>query len=152
VTRAREAAARPARGQGGRATAARTTPGRLAPLVTPAAGSLVEAFGVQRAPGLRSDTVTWSTRRRAQVVAPAGGEVAFAAPWRNFAQVLIIRVDADYAVVLTGMETLSVREGQSVRAGQPVGAMPDRTSPAPRLALQLRRDGNAIDPGPWLRR
>jgi murein hydrolase activator len=121
-------------------------------LTLPTSGTLVERYGAVVAPGLTADSVTWSTRRAAQIVAPASGEVAFADAYRDYGQVLIIKASDDYAVVLTGLASLMVREGQTVRAGQPVGEMADRTSPAPRLKLQLRRGGDTIDPQPWLSR
>ncbi|MFT6460594.1 MAG: septal ring factor EnvC (AmiA/AmiB activator), partial [Maricaulis maris] len=41
--------------------------------------------------------------------------------------------------------------GQSVLAGEPVGAMSENAQPASDLYLELRRNDDAIDPGPWFR-
>jgi septal ring factor EnvC (AmiA/AmiB activator) len=57
--------------------------------------------------------------------------------------------------VLAGFERLDARAGQSVRAGAPVGVMPGwdpRGGGAkPLLYVELRRDGQPVDPTPYLR-
>jgi septal ring factor EnvC (AmiA/AmiB activator) len=86
----------------------------------------------------------------APVAAPASGEVAYAGVFRSYGQVLILNVDGGYALVLTGLDAISVQVGDRVRAGQPVGTMPASAIPAPELYVEVRRDGRAIDPGAWL--
>jgi septal ring factor EnvC (AmiA/AmiB activator) len=49
---------------------------------------------------------------------------------------------------LAGLEALEASVGQSVIAGEPVGTM--RTEGAPSLYLELRRQGQPINPLPWL--
>ena len=89
-------------------------------------------------------------RASAQVVSPASGEVAYAGVFRSYGQVLILNLDGGYAVVLTGLQTISARVGERVRAGQPVGEMSANASPAPELYVEVRRDGQPVDPGRWL--
>jgi septal ring factor EnvC (AmiA/AmiB activator) len=84
---------------------------------------------------------------------------------------LIINAGGGYYVVLAGMERISVEVGQFVLAGEPVATMGDgstRTASAvalgasqpigasqalgagqPVLYVEFRKDGAAIDPGPW---
>ena len=62
-------------------------------------------------------------------------------------------------MLLAGLDRISVLPGQFVLAGEPVGAMGDgavRMAAAaaigaaePVLYIELRKDGTAIDPGPW---
>jgi septal ring factor EnvC (AmiA/AmiB activator) len=62
-------------------------------------------------------------------------------------------------VVLAGMARLDVQPGQFVLAGEPVGAMQSTQIAAasgvelgtvrPVLYVEFRRDGDAINPGPW---
>ena len=61
--------------------------------------------------------------------------------------------------MLTGMERLVVGTGQFVLAGEPVGSMGNGTTRTaatiavgamkPVLYIEFRKDGTAIDPGPW---
>ena len=62
-------------------------------------------------------------------------------------------------MVLAGMKRINVEAGQFVLAGEPVANMGDgsvRTAAAmaigaaePILYMEFRKDGAAIDPGPW---
>lgn len=140
------------------ATARRNRPAGSSsgPSVVPAAwmapvdGTIVRGFGAQGAAGAASQGVALRTRSRAQVVAPATGEVTYAGPFRSYGQVLILNFDGGYALVLTGLETVTAQVGQTVRAGQPLGEMSSSDTTAPELYVEVRRDGRAVDPGRWL--
>ena len=83
----------------------------------------------------------------------------FSGPYRSYGQLLILSAGGGYHVVLAGMERINVEVGQFVLAGEPVGIMGDgsaRTAAAiaigaarPVLYVEFRKDGAAIDPGPW---
>ena len=85
--------------------------------------------------------------------------MVFAGPFRSYGELLIINAGGGYYVVLAGMERISVEVGQFVLAGEPVATMGDgsiRTASAlalgaaqPILYVEFRKDGAAIDPGPW---
>jgi septal ring factor EnvC (AmiA/AmiB activator) len=95
------------------------------------------------------------------VASPSDGWVAFSGPYRTYGQLLIINAGGGYYVVLAGMERINVEVGQFVLAGEPVATMGDgsaRTALAtvsalgasqPILYVEFRKDGTAIDPGPW---
>lgn len=127
-------------------------------LALPARGKLVQGFGDQtntgHARGLRV-----LTRAGAQVVAPFDGRLVFAGPFRDYGQLLIIEHSDGYHTLLAGMERLEVGVGQPVVSGEPVGVMGKKTftgggqSPVaagPQLYIELRRDGEPINPMPWL--
>lgn len=120
----------------------------------PATGRIVQGYGVRSAGGPATQGVTMRIRPGGQVVAPTSGEIAYAGAFRGYGNVLILNVPGGYALVLTGMESLRVRAGEAVAAGQPVGEMPataDATdTPAPELYVEVRRDGRPIDPSRWL--
>lgn len=116
----------------------------------PAEGRLVRAYGVRENGAPPTQGATVRTRAGAQVIAPAAGEVAYAGLFRSYGQVLILNLDGGYAVVLTGMAAIGVRVGDTVRAGQPVGEMPQSDMTAPDLYVEVRREGRPIDPGRWL--
>ncbi|HRP11816.1 MAG TPA: peptidoglycan DD-metalloendopeptidase family protein [Terricaulis sp.] len=117
----------------------------------PAEGQIVAAFGAREsaaAPAAQGARVR--TRAGAQVVSPAAGEVTYAGPFRSYGQVLILNLDGGYALVLTGLDNVRVRVGDTVRSGQPIGEMPISDMTAPELYVEVRRDGRPIDPGRWL--
>ena len=120
-------------------------------LQSPASGAITRRFGHVAEDGTRSDGIFIRTRPRAQVVSPFDARVEFAGPFNTYGGLLILTVGDDYYIVLAGMAVTYASVGQSVLAGEPVGAMPDQAQPAPDLYLELRRDGDAIDPAPWIR-
>ncbi len=119
--------------------------------LAPAEGQIARNFGASVAGGPPAQGVALRTRVGAQVVAPAAGEIAYAGLFRGYGQVLILNLDNGYAVVLTGLDTLSARVGDNVRAGQPIGEMSASATPAPELYVEVRRDGQPVDPARWLR-
>jgi septal ring factor EnvC (AmiA/AmiB activator) len=119
--------------------------------LAPAAGRIVRNYGASVAGGPPSQGVAVRTRAGAQVVAPASGEVAYSGLFRSYGQVLILNVEGGYALVLTGLDALSARTGETVRAGQMIGEMAASDTPAPELYVEVRRDGQPLDPVGWLR-
>ena len=144
-------------------------PGRLKPQTAfgdsrgqvplPAAGAILKAFGSPDGLGGSERGVSLATPARATVSAPADGAVLFAGPYRSYGQLLIIDAGGGYYVLLAGMDRINVGSGEFVLAGEPIGVMGDgsarmATSAAvgaarPVLYIELRKDGTAIDPGPW---
>ena len=128
----------------------------------PVSGTLAtrygEAAGNTEDPGLRAKGITLATRGGAQVVAPFDGIVAFAGPFRGYGQLLIIEHSEGYHTLLAGMGRIDAVVGARVLAGEPVGIMenaPDEKGSnekagAPSLYVELRRDGQPINPLPWL--
>jgi septal ring factor EnvC (AmiA/AmiB activator) len=134
-----------------RAAATKAAPVSRASLIrlTPAAGEIVRRFG-DRGPAGAAAGMTIRTRPGAQVLAPAAGTVAYAGPFRGYGNVLILDVEGDYAVVLTGPSALLATAGQRVLAGQPVAEMGRDATTAPELYVEVRRAGRPVDPGRWL--
>ena len=119
-------------------------------LKPPVAGSLARAFGEKLPTGGKSEWVAFATRANAQVVAPVGGTVEYARPFRTYGSMLILRTSDGYHVILTGMSRIYVTEGQGVSAGEPVGRMPDRAEPVPELNMELRLGDKVMNPADWL--
>jgi septal ring factor EnvC (AmiA/AmiB activator) len=144
-------------------------PARLAPKIAftdargllplPVAGRIIKSFGAPDGIGGVEKGLSLGTRPSAPVAAPSDGWVAFSGPYRTYGQLLIINAGGGYYVVLAGMERISVEVGQFVLAGEPVATMGDgsiKTASAlalgaaqPILYVEFRKDGAAIDPGPW---
>ena len=118
--------------------------------IAPAQGQISRAYGARLAGGPATQGATVRTNSAAQVVSPAAGEVAYAGSFRSYGNVLILNLDGGYALVLTGLEAINVRVGETVRAGQTVGQMAATASPAPELYVEVRRGDQPVDPGRWL--
>ncbi len=119
-------------------------------LTYPAIGSIVRRFGeVEGAVHVRGIRI--STRENAQVVSPYDGQIVFAGPFRNYGQLLIISHGDGYHSLLAGLDTLQAVVGQWVLAGEPVGSMSENKATA-ELYLELRHNGESVDPAPWLSR
>lgn len=126
-------------------------------LTTPASGRVIIAYDDNTDFGGKSHGVTYQTRPGSLVVAPWDGQVAFAGPFRSFGRILIIEHGEGYHSLLAGMGRIDAPVGQWVLAGEPVGitggeegtaaAKADEKS---RLYVELRRDGQPINPLPWL--
>ncbi len=118
----------------------------------PVEGSLAskygEAAGTTEDAGLRAKGITLNTRAGAQVIAPYDGIIAFAGPFRGYGQLLIIEHSEGYHTLLAGMGRIDIAVGQRVLAGEPVGIMNENASSS--LYVELRRDGQPINPLPWL--
>ncbi len=136
------------------AALARPGPGLRGQAVPPVEGSIARPFGQAGEAGTTTGA-SLATAPAARVVSPCAGRVMFAAPFRSFGQLLIVDCGGGYHFVLAGFERLDAAVGQSVNAGAPVGVMPGwdpRASTArPLLYVELRHDGQPVDPAPYLR-
>jgi len=144
-------------------------PARLAPatafaetkglLPLPVAGALQRGFGAPDGFGGAEKGMLVATRAEAIVASPCDGWVAFAGPYRTYGQLLIVNAGQGYYIILAGMDRINVNVGQFILAGEPVAVMGDgsaKTAAAiaigaaqPILYIEFRKDGAAIDPGPW---
>jgi len=130
-----------------------------AALSPPAAGRFARRFGGDDGNGGVMQGDMLATQSAAIVTAPADGSVLYAGPFRSYGQLLILDAGGGYHVVLAGMSRISVSAGQSVIAGEPIGAMGEaRVASAsasgdanrtPELYVEFRKDGKPVDPAPW---
>jgi murein hydrolase activator len=125
----------------------------------PAAGEILKTFGSPDDLGGIERGMSLATPAAATVSAPADGAVLFAGAYRSYGQLLIIDAGGGYYVLLAGMDRIDVQSGEFVLAGEPVGVMGDGSArmataaavgaARPVLYIELRKDGTAVDPGPW---
>jgi septal ring factor EnvC (AmiA/AmiB activator) len=118
-------------------------------LVYPASGEMMTRYGESDELGVTSKGITFETRAAAQVVAPYDGRVLFAGPFRGYGQILIIEHGDGYHSLLAGLGRVESPVGQWLVAGEPVGVMPQGAT-KPHLYLELRHNGQPINPLPWL--
>jgi len=144
-------------------------PARLAPAVgfadlkgklqLPAVGPFLRRFGESDGYGGAERGESLAVRENGLVSAPCDGWVAYAGPYRSYGGLLILNAGGGYYVVLAGVARINVGVGQFVLAGEPVARMGDgavKTAAAvaigakqPILYVEIRKDGNSIDPSPW---
>ncbi|MEQ8815266.1 MAG: peptidoglycan DD-metalloendopeptidase family protein [Thalassobaculum sp.] len=128
-----------------------TAKGRL---IRPIAGTMVRRFGQRDPEGLRNRGIVIAGRDRATVVAPYDGSVIYAGDFEGFGLILIIEHGEGYHTLLAGLGRIGLQVGQRVLAGEPVGTMRARPSgvgggESPELYVELRHNGDPIDPLPW---
>jgi septal ring factor EnvC (AmiA/AmiB activator) len=116
----------------------------------PVRGRIVENWGQAQPGGQISKGLTIEPREAASLVAPADGTVAFAGTFRGYGQILILEHGGGYHSILAQLSRIDAAVGQTVTAGEPVGraGIDDRGTPV--LYLELRRNGQPVDPTPWL--
>ena len=115
--------------------------------ILPVAGRLLSGFGESGETGPQRGIVL-APGGGAQVVAPAGGRVAFAGPYRGFDHIVIIAHDGGWSSLVTGLGRVDVVVGERLVQGAPLGvAEPGH----PRVMVELRKDGNPVNPMEFLR-
>lgn len=124
----------------------------LGGLDQPAAGRVIRAWGDKMPGGSVSEGLSIITRTQAQVAAPVDGKIEFAGPFRTYGQLLIISTSDGYHVLLSGMDEAYVGVGQTVKRGEPVARMQNRTSPEPELYMEVRKNGKPMNPAKWMQR
>jgi septal ring factor EnvC (AmiA/AmiB activator) len=118
-------------------------------MLYPVSGRIIKRYGEDDGFGSSTKGLTISARSGAQIVAPYAGQILFAGPFKGYGQILIIDHGGGYHSLLAGMDEISGVVNQWVVAGEPVGSMrSDAQSPS--LYLELRRQGQPINPLPWL--
>ena len=93
--------------------------------------------------------ISIATAPGAQVVAPDGGDIVFAGPFRRYGQLLIIEHGDGYHSVMAGLARIDGEVGQRVAAGEPVGAMTGDGEKG-LLRVEVRYRGQPVDPVAWL--
>src|SRR4051812_48741010 len=111
------------------------------PYSLPVEGRLVTGVGEISDGGVHARGLTFETRGAAPVIAPAGGRIVYAAPFRRYGSVVIIDHGRGWMTVLTDLGSLNVRAGQLVARGNPVGRAGSGTS---NVTVELRRNGRPV--------
>ncbi|TIQ37421.1 MAG: hypothetical protein E5X48_06135 [Mesorhizobium sp.] len=145
--------------EGNRLTASAPFVALQGQIALPVIGKIKRRFGADDGNGAMMQGDMVATQSGAIVTAPADGNVLYAGPFRSYGQLLILNAGDGYHVVLAGMSRISVVTGQSVLAGEPIGAMGEARvastsasqngNATPELYVEFRKDGKPVDPNPW---
>lgn len=125
-------------------------------------GEVVGRFGLRTHPKLKTRTVHrgldieapegWADDREVPVRSVYWGYVAFVGWMRGLGQTVIVDHTRGYMSLYAHLAAVDVKVGDKVKTGGRIGAMGDTGSlHGRRLYLELRKDGQAIDPKPWIR-
>ena len=135
-------------------------------LPLPVTGQVVGRFGQRNENGVRQQGLSIMARAGAQINAPYDGLVLYSGPFRQYGEIVIINLAEGFQMILAGLAGSGVFVGQEILAGEPIGVLAgddlDRaghenhqlgssTSGRSQLYMELRFDGQPIDPSPWLR-
>lgn len=132
------------------------TPAAPAPVISPSAtvdgwiwpaeGTLTGRFGAAGGKGI--DIVG---ARNTPVMAVAPGKVVYSGSGlRGYGQLLIVKHSGEFLSAYAHNETILVKEGDTVAAGQKIALMGDSDTDRVKLHFEIRRYGKPLDPMNYL--
>jgi septal ring factor EnvC (AmiA/AmiB activator) len=131
--------------------------GKQNDLAPPVAGQIIARFG--QGEGVMSRGLVYAAVAGADVFSPFDGKIAYAGPFRGYGEVALIDHGRGYHTLLTGLDRIDVSVGDWVLGGEPLGALGQGMgrkagrggsgAGAPKLYVELRKNGEPVDPGPW---
>jgi murein hydrolase activator len=105
-------------------------------------------FGPLGTHGGRSNGIVFETPHGADVRAPIGGMVVHAGEFHSYGNLVTIAIGCGMQVMIAGLGNITVAPGERIGSGQTLGTTSEgHGSPLPVIYLELRRDGQPIDPG-----
>jgi murein hydrolase activator len=130
-----------------------------AKLDLPVAGNVVRLFGDDDGTGHPAQGIAIAAPAGTVVTAPSDGWIMFAGPFRSYGQMIIMNAGDGYHIVMSGMDTVTARQGQFAVAGEPLGTMGEKRiasaaglhleTDRPTLYIEFRKDGKPVDSRPW---
>lgn len=126
----------------------------------PVTGAIIKRFGEDTELGTKLDGLAIAAESNSHVISPVDGTVEFAGTFRSYGQLLILNAGEGYLVLLAGMKQISAEMGQTVRVGEPVGAMGDGPSTLallgettdhshPVFYVEFRKNNAPVDSTQW---
>jgi septal ring factor EnvC (AmiA/AmiB activator) len=114
----------------------------------PISGHIKVSYGARDDIGAVSKGLTIAGRKGAIVVAPMGGVIDYAGPFRGYGNIIILKHQKKYHSLIAGLDKIDIVVGRSVSAGEPLGYMNKNTSSdtKPSLYYELRYNGHPVNP------
>ena len=130
-------------GEAGLPVDAEAGPATIPAYRLPVDGKLLTGLGELSDAGVRSRGLTIAAAAGAQVIAPAAGRVLYARRFRGYGVVVILDHGGGWTSLIAELADTSVRVGDRVGQGAPIGHA--AAGDAPRVTVELRRRDRAID-------
>lgn len=118
-------------------------------LSLPVAGRVTTRYGQSEGVDQTSHGYYMASTSGATVTSPAAGEVLFTGPFLDYDNIIIIKYDNGYHLLLAGMGQINCAVGQRVLRGEPLGKLNYESGNRATLYLEVRKNGKPIDPSPW---
>jgi septal ring factor EnvC (AmiA/AmiB activator) len=108
----------------------------------PVVGRLMIGLGEVSQAGVRARGLTIAPQPGTRVMAPAGGRIVYAGPFRDYGRIVIIDHGSGLTSLIARLASLAVKAGDSVSPATPIG----RAGTAkPEITVELRRGNQPID-------
>ncbi len=135
--------------------------GRLMP---PVAGDIAARYDAKDG-GIAAHGLVFEAKPYALVQAPWDGTISYAGPVKSLGLVTVIDIGEGHQVVMAGLASNEREKGDTVSRGDPIGHLGgpisdgdafliEESAPSEdavtSLYFQMRRNGDPIDPSPWL--
>jgi len=111
----------------------------------PISGLIKTSYGKSDEIGAVSKGLRIQGRKKALVVAPMGGVIDYAGPFKGYGNIIIIRHQKDYHSLVAGLSKIDTVVGRAVSAGEPIGKM-GNSSEEISLYYELRHKGQPVNP------
>lgn len=131
----------------------------------PVAGHPVTGFREPDPAGVRRPGLRLAVGPAALVTAPHAGTVRYAGPFLDYGNVIVIEPAAGYLLVLAGLGEVFAGAGTVLSSGDPLGLVAGQAAPTQgklndnagtdgrdrraTLYMELRVEGDPVDPTPW---
>lgn len=147
--------------RGSAATPAAITTRDLGSLNWPVEGRVVYRFGPERKPNgitLVNNGIGIGAAAGAAVTAVESGRVSHAGPFEGYGSMVMVNHGGGYYTLYMYLKSVSVREGQTIAAGDAIGTVGGEQTPeGPHIEFQVRAPlrgsvPEPVDPLDWLKR
>ncbi len=131
----------------------------------PVAGRILVGFNQPDISGVRRPGIYAEAAPLALVAAPFDATIRFAGPFQDYDNVVILEPEAGTLMILAGIERLFRAEGDVLAQGDPIGQLGGSETAdeeflieasaetgvqvAQTLYIEIRKDGESVDPTPW---
>lgn len=114
---------------------------------TPMSGKIIVRYNDKDLYGAPSKGVEIEGNGGSLIVAPMGGVVRFAGPFKNYNQIVILEHEGQFHSLIGGLDNISVTVGQTIESGEPIATLHYATNKKkPTLYYELRHKGSVINP------